>query len=252
MELTSNSVEGTDRFVHRLGNFHRTGIFSDLTIYTADQVLSVHRIVVCSRSETFCRHFADLSSESDEDAHVFEIKDEHPRVVEAMIRSFYGLHYDINEPEHQMCPLLFNVKVYSIADKFEVEYLKVQAKLTFVTLAQDHWDSVEFLVAAFQAYKTTPKLDRGLRDVVVAVCQIHRRELREKKGFEKLLEEAPGLATDLVLLSQRWLPQSASTRVRIVQSFSCLSCFAKWQIQVDMAEYFTACPFCQDERVTAL
>ncbi|KAJ5500538.1 Zinc finger RING-type [Penicillium expansum] len=217
MELTSYSVEGTDQFVHRLGEFYPTGIFSDLTIYTTDQALK-----------------------ESEEPHVFEIKDEHPRIVEAMIRSFYGLHYDINQSDHQMCPMLFNVKVYSIADRFQVEYLKIQAKLTFVTLAQDHWNSDEFLTAAFEAYKTTPKSDRGLRDVVIAVCQKHRRELREKKAFERLVQETPGLATDLVLLSHRWLPQSASTRVRVVQSFSCLSCFAKWQIQVGLAEYFTA------------
>lgn len=178
------------------------------------------------------------------------MKDENPRIVEAMIRSFYGLHYDINQPP-QMCPLLFNVKVYAIADKFEVEYLKIQAKLTFVTLAQDYWNSDEFLTATFEAYTTTPKLDRGLRDVVVAVCQKHRKELRERKGFEKLVEETPGLATDIVLLSHRWLPQSASTMVRLVQSFSCLSCFAKWQVQVGLAEYFTTCPFCQEDKVGA-
>lgn len=182
-------------------------------------------------------------------ARVFEIKDEHPRIVEAMIRSFYGLHYDISKSEHKMCPMLFNVKVYAIADKFEVDYLKVQTKLTFVTLAQDHWNSDEFMTAAFEAYKTTPKSDRGLRDVVVAVCQKYMKELREKKAFEKLIEETPGLATDLVLLSHMWLPQSASTRVRLVQSFSCLSCFARWQIQVGLAEYLTACPFCHDDKV---
>ncbi|KGO76798.1 Helicase, C-terminal [Penicillium italicum] len=164
MELTSYSVEGTDRFVHRLGEFYPTGIFSDLIIYTADQALKESK-----------------------EAQVFEIKDEHPRIVEAMIRSFYGLSYDINQSDHQMCPMLFNVKVYSIADRFQVEYLKIQAKLTFVTLAQDHWNSDEFLTAAFEAYKTTPKSDRGLRDVVVAVCQKHRRELREKQAFEKLV-----------------------------------------------------------------
>ncbi|KAJ5406947.1 hypothetical protein N7465_008231 [Penicillium sp. CMV-2018d] len=247
MELTSYSVEGTDRLVHQLGEFYPTGTFSDLTIYTTDQALKVHRLIVCSRSETFRQIFSNENKE----AHAFEIKDEHPRVVEAMIRSFYGLNYDINQSERQMCPLLFNVQVYAIANRFEVEYLKTQAKLTFVTLAQDNWDTDEFLTAAFEAYKTTPKSDRGLRDVVVAVCQKHRRELREKKAFEKLVQETPGLATDLVLLSHRWLPQSASTRVRLVQSFSCLSCFAKWQIQVGLAEYFTACPFCHDDKVGA-
>ncbi|KAJ9492238.1 hypothetical protein VN97_g983 [Penicillium thymicola] len=119
-----------------------------------------------------------------------------------------------------MCPLLFNVQLYAIASRFEVEYLKLQTKLTFVTLAQDHWDKDEFLTAACEVYKTTPNSDRGLRDVVVAVCQKYRRELREKKAFEKLVQETPGLATDIVLLSHRWLPQSASTRPHLSESHS--------------------------------
>jgi hypothetical protein len=147
--------------------------------------------------------------------------------------------------------MLFCVKVYSLANKFEVEYLKIQAKLTFVNVAQENWNSDEFLMAAFEAYTTTPKSDRGLRDVVVAICQKYRKDLRQKKGFEKLLEETPGLATDVVLLCHRWLPQPASARVRIVQSYSCLSCFARWQVQVGMVGDFLECPFCQDDKVGA-
>jgi hypothetical protein len=75
MEITAHSVEGTDLFVHRLGeyilcsilpevtklltrnSFYRSGVFSDLTIRTQDQDLKVHKLIVCSRSETFCRIF---------------------------------------------------------------------------------------------------------------------------------------------------------------------------------------------------
>ncbi|KAJ9492239.1 hypothetical protein VN97_g984 [Penicillium thymicola] len=60
MELTSYSVEGTDRFVQRLGEFYPTGTFSDLTIYTTDQALKAHRLIVCSRSEAFRRIFSNV------------------------------------------------------------------------------------------------------------------------------------------------------------------------------------------------
>lgn len=167
-----------------------------------------------------------------------------------MIRSFYGLEYaSVIQQENQLCPMLFNAKVYAIADKYEVDYLKVQAKLSFALLARDHWASESFLTAAFEAYTTTPKLDRGLRDVVVTVCQKNLKALREVEGFQSLLEKTPGLATDILLLSHRWLPQSASSNVRIVQNFTCLACFAKWQVNVKMADYFVECPFCQDDKV---
>ncbi|MBZ6376156.1 MAG: BTB/POZ domain-containing protein [Kocuria palustris] len=41
-------------------SLYHTGVFSDLTIHTTDQALEVHRIIVCSRSETFCRFFSDV------------------------------------------------------------------------------------------------------------------------------------------------------------------------------------------------
>jgi hypothetical protein len=176
--------------------------------------------------------------------------DDHPRIIEAMLRSFYGLSYDgINKATRQMCPLLFNVMVYNIAAKYSLDYLTVQARLTFASLVQDLWVSNNFLVAISEAYTATAMHDRGLRDLIVAICQTHRRDLREKPEFETLLASIPGLASDIVLLSRQYVPPNLSLETRIVESYVCLSCLSKWQIQVGIVKDLFKCPFCHYDQI---
>ncbi|OQD84150.1 hypothetical protein PENANT_c014G02284 [Penicillium antarcticum] len=93
MEINALSVEGTDLLVHRL----------------QDSLIPPQEIHLTGR-------FA------------LEMMDDNPRIIEAMLRSFYGLSYDgINKATNEMCPMLFNVMVYNIASKYQAEYLKVQA-----------------------------------------------------------------------------------------------------------------------------
>lgn len=145
--------------------------------------------------------------------------------------------------------MLFNVEVYAIADRYEVEYLKVQSKLNFANLVHEHWNSNRFLIAIRSAYLSTPSPDRGLRDVIVAICQEKRMELCKMQGLEELLEEIPSFASDLVLLTKRWLPAYVTEEPLIVDFYTCLSCRAKWQIKWWDAVRFSKCPFCEDDKI---
>jgi hypothetical protein len=120
--------------------------------------------------------------------------------------------------------MLFNVMFYNIAAKYQLDYLKVQARLTFSSLVQDLWASNDFLIAISEAYTATPREDRGFRDLIVVMCQIHRRDLREKQEFENMLANTPGLASDLVLLSPQRVPPNLSLEPRIVVSYVCMDC----------------------------
>ena len=181
---------------------------------------------------------------------MLDLTKESPRALQAMIRSFYGLQYDgFNLFYKEICPMLFNVEVYDIADRYEVEYLKVQSKLNFANLVHEHWNTDAFLIAIRSAYLLTPSHDRGLKDVIVAICQQKRKELREMKAFDQLLEEIPALASDLVLLTEQWLPGYVTEEALIVDFYTCLSCRAKWQIRWEDAMKFIKCPFCEDDKI---
>jgi hypothetical protein len=179
-----------------------------------------------------------------------DLTEENARAVQAMIRSFYGLQYDkFNLFYKEMCPMLLNVEVYAIADKYEVEYLKIQSKLNFANQVHEHWNSKKFFDVIRSAYRSTPSSDRGLRDVIVAICQENKMRLRELQGFEELLQEIPSFASDLVLVNKQWLPACVTEEPVIVDFYTCLSCRAKWQIRWWDAVRFNHCPFCQDDKI---
>ncbi|KAJ5748072.1 uncharacterized protein N7511_009768 [Penicillium nucicola] len=251
MELTALGVEGTDLLVHRLQDFWHSAAFSDLTVITTDRTFQVHRFMLCARSPVLCRLIAGEGREIHlTGQYALEMMDDHPRIVEAMLRSFYGLSYDgINKATNMMCPMLFNIMVYNIAAKYQIEYLKVQARLKFTCAIQNLWDSDDFLVAISQAYTTTSAEDRDLRVLIVAICQKHRRALREKQEFESLLANIPGLASDLLLLSRQYIYPTLALEPRIVESYVCMKCLSKWQIQVGIVKDFLKCPFCRHDEV---
>jgi hypothetical protein len=146
--------------------------------------------------------------------------------------------------------MLFNVEVYAIAHTFGVEYLQIQSKLKFIDLIRVESMPSEFAIAVRAAYSSTPDSDRGLRDVIVAVCQEKKAHWSVLPSFVQLLADVPSLASDIESLSGLWLPGYVSAgEAFIVDFYNCLSCRAKWQIKWTDAVTFTECPFCGDNKI---
>ena len=58
-------------------------------------------------------------------------------VVEAILKFMYMFNYEaINSAENSLLLIVFNVKVYSIAEKYNILALKIQAKQKFQTVAE--------------------------------------------------------------------------------------------------------------------
>ncbi|OOQ89931.1 hypothetical protein PEBR_08305 [Penicillium brasilianum] len=89
----------------------------------------------------------------------------------------------------RISPMLFNVNVYQIRDKYGVPRLKEQAKEKFAVTINACWQMADFPVAIASAYSTTTAADRGLRDLVVSTCLEHLIELLENDGFKQVLSE---------------------------------------------------------------
>ncbi|KUL81280.1 hypothetical protein ZTR_10828, partial [Talaromyces verruculosus] len=170
--------------------------FSDLTIRTIDQEFKVHRLVVCGQSEYFSRLYKGKWTEANEND--IALQDDDPCAIQAMIHFMYGFDYDSSGSEHSRAsPMLFNVKVYQIADKFVVPQLKQKAKEKFETIVQTCWKMDDFPVAIAEAYTCTPKTDRGLREPLVKISMDHMDELLKKDAFVDVLENTIGFSSDL-------------------------------------------------------
>lgn len=117
-----------------------------------------------------------------------------------MIRFFYGFKwFSRGFNRGDLSYQVFLVMLYQLADKYAIPPLKKQSKRAFEDDIKVGWNEPDFLLAIAEAYQRTLKSDRRLRDPVVRTCLEHLEDLKQKKGFRKILEEVDGFAADLVL-----------------------------------------------------
>lgn len=171
----------------------------------------MHKLIVCGQSEYFSalfKHNWKVSSlarhgkgslqltwtRQEVKENVIRLEDDDPRALEAMIHFMYGFNYDSSGSDlGRISPMLFNVHVYQIGDKYGIPSLKEQAKEKFAAVIKTCWGMDDFLIAIASTYSTTPSADRGLRDLVVSTCLEHINELVKNDDFEQVLRETLGL-----------------------------------------------------------
>lgn len=153
-----------------------------------------------------------------------------------MIHFMYGFDYDSSGSDQgRISPMLFNVNVYQIGDKYGVPRLKEQAKEKFAVAINACWQMADFPVAIASAYSTTTSADRGLRDLVVSTCLEHLNELLEMDGFKQVPSETSGVAADIV--------QSRGHQGSTI-TYRCPNCNAEWSLHSSGDVQF--CPLCGD------
>jgi speckle-type POZ protein len=94
-----------------------------------------------------------------------------------MISYLYTFDYEENGKGGQSIAGLSNLRVYAIAEKYNIPLLKEIAKEKFVKWAENNWSHCDFPVVAREVYESTRSNDFGLRDVVARLCGGHVKEL---------------------------------------------------------------------------
>ncbi|KAB8227528.1 hypothetical protein BDV23DRAFT_173276 [Aspergillus alliaceus] len=109
----------------------------------------------------------------------------------------YGIEYDSSGSDHgRVSPMLYNVRVYQIADKFALP--QKRAKEKFENIVKVCWQTDDFPTAISEAYKRIYKEDRSLRDIIVRASHEHVLKLLESEDFQTVLEDTDGFAADLL------------------------------------------------------
>lgn len=167
-----------------------------------------------------------------------QLKEDNPRAVEAMIHFMYGFEYDSSGSDHgRVSPMLFNVNVYQIADKYGVPKLKDRAKEKFEKANETCWEMDDFPMTITKAYSSTPKTDRGLRDPLIRTALNHIDCLHKTEDFMQVLEETVGFGADLIRSSVSRM----STNISLTK-YSCPSCGNEWQFESSISRCY--CPLC--------
>lgn len=123
--------------------------------------------------------------------------------------------------QERASPMILNVEVYSIADRYAIGALKSRAKEKFDKAVKTCWNMDDFAHAITEVYSSTPSTDRGLRDTVVEVARKNISTLLGKEDFRNVLEETVGFAADVIQLMEQ--SENAS-----VVKYHCPSCDGDW------------------------
>ncbi|RYO84306.1 hypothetical protein DL766_008139 [Monosporascus sp. MC13-8B] len=82
--------------------------------------------------------------------------------------------------------LAVHARLYALASKYAVEGLRALAAEKFERGIGQHWETEDFLRAAREAYTSTDRADRRLRDAVLAAVKAHP-QLLERARFQEVI-----------------------------------------------------------------
>ncbi len=121
-----------------------------------------------------------------------------------MLRFMYTSTYNdgSNRPsrdvhDYSASAIPFNIKVYDIADKYDIPTLKRLAVGKFESALIHSCDKDEFIDAIIDTYDSTSLKDQDLRDVVVRITCQNIISLVERQEFCQVLEGITGFAADI-------------------------------------------------------
>ncbi len=136
-----------------------------------------------------------------------------PATVQHMITFLYTGNYDAGNPDvtatdtdakASVGPILMaNTLVYSIADKYDIDNLKVLAKAKFETLASAAWDCEEFPAIVASVFDSTPDTDLGLRDIVSNICAARIDELLASETWTELIAKDGAIGVAVFKLAHK-------------------------------------------------
>ncbi|TGO44400.1 hypothetical protein BCON_0526g00050 [Botryotinia convoluta] len=107
----------------------------------------------------------------------------------------FGQNTGFGQAAPQVAPLtkpsslLFNAKVYIIADKYMIPALKSQAHEKFTKSLREHWNTPEFTAGAEFLWENTPGSDVLLRRALVTTAATHINVLLDRGEFVEFMSE---------------------------------------------------------------
>ncbi|OJZ79482.1 hypothetical protein ASPFODRAFT_201375 [Aspergillus luchuensis CBS 106.47] len=223
--------------MNALANMRLNPKYSDFTILCGDESFPAHKCIVCPQSEFFSGAMDGDFIEAT--TNTVEIQED-PTLMKQAIEYLYTLDYqvishnttkrshghgngssltsstrettnqspdttDAGDTTPMLDPLSFHILMYSLADRLLITGLKALTKKKVEHEMGQRLDATSFPQAVLDIYNSTPKSDRGLRDLAVDITMRNLTTLRRKDDAadailqETLLDSVPQFARDLLI-----------------------------------------------------
>ncbi|KAM3417136.1 hypothetical protein BST61_g8711 [Cercospora zeina] len=180
----------------RLKSAWDSSIYSDFKITCNGLEWEVHRVIVCQASQFFascCKNFKEASTGA------VDLPDDNKSAVDAMLTYMYTADYSDKGKFFSVSffePILFNVHVHTIGDKYGMPDLCKLAEAKFAELAAKCWRTAGFAKAVEEMYTTAPDSKRNLQKTAVEIVVKHSEALfkDDKSNFAEITRKVAPFA----------------------------------------------------------
>ena len=187
--------------------------YSDLTITTQTRSFKVHKAIVCTQSKVFAAMSDAGFREST--TSILPLEHDDPATVERMLTFLYTGEYDQGQPDstdNDGKPfvdsiLMANTLVYSIADKYDIGPLKLEAQNKFLIAVLPSLPPIcqNFQDIVATVFSTTPDTDKDLRSIVtvIAARTMDMDAILESKAWKEVLESNGAIGRAILKIAHR-------------------------------------------------
>lgn len=144
-----------------------------------------------------------------------------------MLHYLYHFDYsDYGNSSTDCAPIVFDVKMFAIADKYFIQPLKLLASKKFRKRCRKEWQTAAFAEAVAEAYDSSPKDDDTLKRTIIKIIKKNGGEIRRLAATNLELANTfraiPDLGAD-VFFADHLSEQEQAGKEGVVDWYSCPS-----------------------------
>ncbi|KAK4999995.1 hypothetical protein LTR66_001084 [Elasticomyces elasticus] len=238
--------DSDDALTDSLREFYEGSQHCDMVIKCGKRKWKVHKLVLALHSKVFKEICYGSSKEAKEG--LIDLSGNDVDVVDAMITFLYRLGTFDHEPDEinddAIEPMMLCVRLYALADHFNISELKETAKDELKELVEREpaWGTEEFAAAVRDMYKENYASDCSIRGIALAVVRKQKEylvgERRTHEAFHTMAKEIPDFAVDLI----QSLACGDGIDPRYEKMVHCGRCFQR--LAIEASKVHGPCPSC--------
>ncbi|KAK4893935.1 hypothetical protein LTR27_007741 [Elasticomyces elasticus] len=189
----SPSTQALNEHAKGLSELYGTDLYCDLTINCGGQTMTVHKILLHTQSTVFRKMLSGSFKEANENTLTLDHDD--PAVLGTLIHYFY--HFELNPKLNSKSDAAFVVRVYAMADKYDIPTLCSLAIDRLQRLFEPERGHVEAVISAIQAIDKYTSGNQ-LWNIFIPKVVANMDWLVQEDEFSKVLVDMPVLTKNLL------------------------------------------------------